>query len=233
MLSFHFIVNFDPPSTEIDAFREELLRVIDPSLQEPGCIRMEVFESVNQPHRAPPFAASCILICEPMPNAQKLLSEFDEEFATTRKFLALVPDDKLAWKPHEKSMELGRLAWHISDFPEWCRDTLKKDSLKMTEENGANLGGIWKGKTHADMLARFDRELPVARAAVENISDADLTRHWKMEWAGQTIIDSPREEVYRKWVMNHMVHHRAQLGVYLRLNGIPIPGAYGPSADEM
>lgn len=165
--------------------------------------------------------------------SEKLLPEFDEEFATTRKFLALVPDDKLAWKPHEKSMELGRLAWHISDFPEWCRDIVKKDVLSMTQEDAAKAAREREGKTRADMLARFDHDLPEARAALENLSDADLARPWKMEWAGQLIIDSPREQVLRKWALNHMIHHRAQLGVYLRLNNIPIPGSYGPSADEM
>lgn len=168
-----------------------------------------------------------------MNTSNQLLNEFDEEFASTRKFLERVPDDKLTWKPHEKSMELGRLAWHISDFPEWCRDTLKKDELKMNEEDGAKVANEWKGKKRADMLARFDRTLPEARAALANASDSDMARHWKFEWAGQVIIDSPRDEVYRKWVMNHMIHHRAQLGVFLRLNNIPIPGTYGPSGDEM
>ncbi len=166
-------------------------------------------------------------------STNKLLTEFDEEFASTRKFLERVPDDKLTWKPHEKSMELGRLAWHIADFPEWCHDTLKKDALKMTPEQGETMMHEWEGKKRADMLARFDRELPEARAALENISDSDMARPWKMEWAGQVIIDSPKDEVLRKWVLSHMIHHRAQLGVYLRLNGIGIPGVYGPSADEM
>lgn len=168
-----------------------------------------------------------------MSTSNKSLTEFDEEFASTRKFLELVPDDKLTWKPHEKSMELGRLAWHIADFPEWCRDTLQKDGLKLTPEDGAKMADEWKGKKRADMLARFDRHLPEARAALVNAADSDMQRPWKMEWAGQVIIDSPKDEVLRKWVLNHMIHHRAQLGVYLRLNGIPIPGVYGPSADEM
>ncbi len=165
--------------------------------------------------------------------AEKLLPEFDEEFANTRKFLERVPDDKLTWKPHDKSMELGRLAWHIADFPEWCRSTLEQDSMKMTQEDGAQAMHGWEGKKRTDMLARFDRNLPEARAMLAKASDADLAHRWKMEWGGQVIIDSPREEVLRKWVLNHMIHHRAQLGVYLRLNGIAIPGVYGPSADEM
>ena len=167
-----------------------------------------------------------------MGTSSKLLTEFDEEFANTRKFLALVPDDKLTWKPHEKSMELGRLAWHIADFPEWCRDTFKQDTLSMTEEDGAKMMHEWKNKKRADMLARFDAALPEARKALENADDAAMAKHWKMEWGGQVVVDSPREQVLRKWVLSHLIHHRAQLGVYLRLNDIPIPGSYGPSADE-
>jgi len=164
--------------------------------------------------------------------AEKLLPEFDEEFANTRKFLALIRDDKLMWKPHDQSMELGRLAWHVADFPEWCVATFMQDSLKMGEEDAEKAAYGWKGRTRADILARFDAELPKARVALAATSDAEMAQPWKMEWAGQTVIDDPREDVYRKWTINHMVHHRAQLGVYLRLLGIAIPGCYGPSADE-
>jgi hypothetical protein len=141
--------------------------------------------------------------------ANKLLPEFDEEFGLTRKFLSLVPDDKLAWKPHEKSMELGRLAWHIAGFPEWCRHTFEHDTLRMTEEDGAKSRDEWKDKKRADLLARFDHDVPEARADLQKASDADMDHHWKMEWAGQVIIDSPRDEVVRKWVLNHLIHHRA------------------------
>jgi len=165
--------------------------------------------------------------------AEKLLPEFDTEYSNTRKFLALVPDDKLTWKPHEKSMELGRLAWHVSDFPSWCAETINKDKLTLTDADSAKMMGAWKGKTRDQILARFDADLESARAALAAASDEALARNWKMEWNGQTIIDEPRSDVYRKVVMNHMIHHRAQLGVYFRLNGIPIPGCYGSSADEM
>lgn len=168
-----------------------------------------------------------------MSAAEKMLREFDEEFANTRKFLAAVPDDKLMWKPHEKSMELGRLAWHLSDFPEWCTMTFVQDSMQMGEEDADKAANGWRGKQRADMLARFDAELPQARASLAATSDAKMAEQWKMEWGGQTVIDDAREDVYRKWVISHMVHHRAQFGVYLRLLGIAIPGCYGPSADEM
>ncbi|MBT9332723.1 DinB family protein [Paracidobacterium acidisoli] len=164
--------------------------------------------------------------------AETLLPEFDEEYACTRKFLALVPDDKLTWKPHEKSMELGRLAWHVSDFPEWCSSTITKDKLDLSDTDAADSAGGWQGKQRADMLSRFDANLPQARAALASASDDAMNAHWKMIWNGQAIIDDPRTAVYRRWVISHMVHHRAQLGVYLRLLGVPIPGAYGPSADQ-
>jgi uncharacterized damage-inducible protein DinB len=165
--------------------------------------------------------------------AEKLLPEFDSEFASTRKILALVPDDKLTWKPHEKSMALGRLAWHVSDFPSWCAETLKKDFLEFSPEDGPKMANEWKDKTREKILERFDADIKVAREALSSTSDEKWPQPWKMLWGGQAVIDEPRRDVYRRVVMNHMVHHRAQLGVYLRLNGIPIPGVYGPSADEM
>ncbi len=165
--------------------------------------------------------------------AEKLLPEFDEEFASSRRFLALVPNDKLLWKPHEKSMELGRLAWHLADFPEWTVVTFTRDHYAMTAEEGDKAMFGWKGKSREDILARFDGDLPVARAAMAGASDAEMAHGWTMEWEGHTIIDDPREIVYRKWTISHMVHHRAQLGVYLRMLGVVIPGCYGPSADEM
>jgi uncharacterized damage-inducible protein DinB len=165
--------------------------------------------------------------------AEKLLSQLQEEFANTRKFLERVPDDKLGWKPHEKSMALGRLAWHLTDMPVWCKDILKTDHLSMTSEQGKQSMHDWEGKKRADMLARFDQDLPEVNALLAKASESDLSSPWKMEWDGQVIIDGPREDIVRKWVVHHMIHHRAQLGVYLRLNEIPIPGPYGPSADEM
>ncbi len=165
--------------------------------------------------------------------AATLLPEFDHEFANTRKLLERVPNDHLSWKPHEKSMELGRLAWHVADFPSWCNDAMSKPGLSMTAEDGAKYADEWKGKTREEIVTRFDRDLPVAKAALSGTSDEAMMKNWKMEWMGQTVIDMPRIAVYRSMVMNHMVHHRAQLGVYLRMLNIPLPGCYGPSADEM
>ena len=165
--------------------------------------------------------------------SETLLPEFDEEMANTRKFLELVPDEKLGWKPHEKSMPLGQLAWHVAEMPAWCCSTLKQDSLSLTQEDGQKMAAERAGKGRKEMLSGFDENVQDARTRLAALDEAALAANWKMIWGGQTIIDMPREQVLRKWVMNHLVHHRAQLGVYLRLNGVAIPGVYGPSADEM
>jgi uncharacterized damage-inducible protein DinB len=167
-----------------------------------------------------------------MGTTEQLLREFDYEFPATRKFLALVPDDKLTWKPHEKSMELGRLAWHLSDFPSWLTDTVTKDGLDFKAEDFPEMANRWKGKTRETILARFDADLKVARESLASTAEEAWERRWTMGADGQIWVDEPRIDVYRKWVISHQAHHRAQFGVYLRLNGIAIPGVYGPSADE-
>lgn len=165
--------------------------------------------------------------------SSSFLPEFEREFANTRKMLELIPDEHLSWKPHEKSMDLGRLAWHVSDFPHWCLDTLKTPGMSITAEDAEKNRDVWKGKKRADILERFDTDLREAKAAVEGTDDEAWMTNWKMEWMGRTIVDMPRVAVYRGMVMNHMIHHRAQLGLYLRMLNIAIPGMYGPSADEM
>jgi uncharacterized damage-inducible protein DinB len=163
---------------------------------------------------------------------ESLLSEFDEEMAATRKFLELVPNEKLGWKPHEKSMTIGQLAWHLSDMPSWCRYTFKLDTLRLSPDDYQKKVAERQGKGAKEILAQFEGDLNDARAQLAAADDAALAQQWKMIFGEQTIVDMPRREVLRKWVMNHLIHHRAQLGVFLRLNGIAIPGVYGPSADE-
>lgn len=165
--------------------------------------------------------------------AEKLLPAFDEEFALTREFLTLIPNDKLFWKPHPKSMELGRLAWHLAEFPEWCLGILRQNPMRITQAEAEESAHGWETKTCAGILARFDAALPRARAALAAASDVSMAERWRMEWAGQTVIDEPRGEAIEKWTLRHMIHHRAQLGVCLRMLGVAIPGCYGPSADEM
>jgi uncharacterized damage-inducible protein DinB len=165
--------------------------------------------------------------------SESLLPEFDEEMACTRKFLELVPDEKLGWKPHEKSMTMGQLAWHLSDMTSWCSDTFKQDTMTLCQDDYQKKVAEREGKGKKEILAGFDKYLKDARTQLASADDTAMARQWKMTWGDQTIIDMPRAQVLRKWVMNHLIHHRAQLGVFLRLNGIAIPGAYGPSADEM
>ena len=165
--------------------------------------------------------------------AEGLIPEFDREFASTRKFLALVPDDKLGWKPHAKSMELGRLAWHESDFPGFALNILTKPGLVFSMEDMPKRRSEWVGKTREAILERFDADLKTAREALLATPDAAWDERWTLEFGGQVVVNDPRLAVYRMVAMSHMIHHRAQLGLYLRLNEIAIPGVYGPSADEM
>jgi uncharacterized damage-inducible protein DinB len=165
--------------------------------------------------------------------AENLLPEFDREFAGTRKFLALVPDDRLAWKAHAKSMEMGRLAWHLSDLTERVVDVLTKSSRTVTAEDLMKRKDAWKGKTHEMILERFDTNLKVGRETLAGMSDSAWDDRWQLVFNGRLLIDDRRSGVYRSVIISHQVHHRAQLGLYLRLNEIAIPGVYGPSADEM
>ena len=160
--------------------------------------------------------------------AQMLLPEFDQEMASTRKLLQLVPDDKLDYKPHEKSMTLGRLASHVAEMPNWILTTITTDSLDLAP----GMTG-YMASSRQEMLQRFDAQLAEARAALAGASDEDMGKMWTLSFGGNPIFTMPRASVVRISGMNHLIHHRAQLGVYLRLNEIAIPGMYGPSADEM
>lgn len=164
--------------------------------------------------------------------SEKLLPEFDREFSTTHKFLALIPDDKISWKPHPKSMELGRLASHISDFSERAWQVLTQPERVVTPEELAQRAGAWKSATRESIVGRFDGRLGKAREALASTEDAKWDTSWRLVFNGRKVFDGPRGVAYRTIVVSHMIHHRAQLGVYLRLNDIAIPGSYGPSADE-
>ena len=159
--------------------------------------------------------------------SQMLLPEFDQEISKTRKILNCVPEDKYSWKPHEKSMDLGRLASHVAELPNWAVETINREALELTPEMKPFLAGSAK-----ELLARFERNAAEARAAIAGVTDDELAMEWSLIFDGRRIFTMPRWVVLRNVVMNHLIHHRAQLGVYLRLNNIAIPGMYGPSADE-
>jgi uncharacterized damage-inducible protein DinB len=159
-----------------------------------------------------------------------LLPEFDQEMAATRKSLERVPDDKFGWKPHEKSATMGWLASHLAMIPHWAQITFETDSLDLAPPGGQPK--IPEAKSRKEVLEMFDRNAAAARAVIAGASDADFDKPWTLLKAGQKLMTLPKAAVMRSFVMNHMIHHRAQLGVYLRLNNLPVPSIYGPSADE-
>jgi uncharacterized damage-inducible protein DinB len=160
-----------------------------------------------------------------------LLMEFDQEMAGTRKHLERVPDDKFDWKPHAKSMTVRQLATHLALFPNWATMTLEVASFDYAPPGGEGYKPPVMNSSK-DLVEVFDRDVAKARAELKSASDAQLMETWTLLAGGKTIFAMPRIAVLRGMVINHMIHHRAQLGVYLRLNDVPLPALYGPSADE-
>jgi uncharacterized damage-inducible protein DinB len=160
-----------------------------------------------------------------------LLPEFDNEMKNTRKTLERVPDGRSDWKPHEKSTAMGGLATHLSNIPTWAVYTIDQDSLDLAP-GGKPLPATKPAESQSELLATFDDNVAKARAAIAGASDEELFKPWSLMSNGNTILTMPKVAVLRNFVLNHLIHHRAQLGVYLRLNDIPVPSIYGPSADE-
>ena len=163
--------------------------------------------------------------------SQMILPEFEHEMANTRKTLERVPDDKFAWKPHEKSMSLGGLATHLANIPSWTGNTFDVDELDVAPVDGPPFH-LDEAKSQAEVLAAFDKNVASARAALEKATDENWQGQWSLLAGGKKIFTLPRTAVMRGFVMSHLIHHRAQLGVYLRLLDVPVPSIYGPSADE-
>jgi uncharacterized damage-inducible protein DinB len=163
--------------------------------------------------------------------SESLLPEFDIEMANTRKTLERVPLNRFDWKPHEKSTAMGGLATHLSNIPTWAVYTLGQDSLDLAP-GGEPLPPTPLAKSEDDLLATFDANVVKARAAIAGAPDPEFFKPWSLMSNGHTILTLPKVAVLRSFVMNHLIHHRAQLGVYLRLNDIAVPSIYGPSADE-
>jgi uncharacterized damage-inducible protein DinB len=162
---------------------------------------------------------------------EALLPEFDQEMGNTRKTLERVPDDKLGWKPHPKSGTFGWLASHVANIPGWATITVKETGFDMMPK-GVPIQMPPEPKSRKELLEMFDKNVAEARAAIADASDADLRGNWSLLKNGQAMMTLPRIACLRSFVMNHLIHHRAQLGVYLRLNNIAVPPTYGPSADE-
>ena len=159
-----------------------------------------------------------------------LLPEFDHEMGATRRVLERVPAADLAWKPHEKSFSLGQLASHVSNLPNWMSMTFDADSLDL-----ATIGDDARPKQPTEVgpiLQWFDDKVKAARAKLDAQTDQTMLSPWTLKQAGQTLFTMPKVAVVRSFVMNHMIHHRGQLTVYLRLRNVPLPALYGPTADE-
>jgi uncharacterized damage-inducible protein DinB len=156
-----------------------------------------------------------------------LLAEFDHEMGMTRKLLSRVADDKLCWKPHDRSRTLGALALHLAHIPHWSDFILNRASLDLAEHPPVPD----EHRSRAQLLDYFDGKVRLARAALDK-TDAELTAPWTLQRSGQEVFTMPRIAAFRTFVLYHSVHHRGQLSVYLRLNNLPVPAIYGPSADE-
>jgi uncharacterized damage-inducible protein DinB len=163
--------------------------------------------------------------------SEAILPEFDHEMANIRRTLERVPDDKLAWKPHPKSFTMGALAQHLASMVGWTKEAMTLDSFDVAPP-GAPPYQPPPVNSRQDILDIFDKGSAAARAALASASDEQMLKPWSLLNGGKAMFTMPRIAVYRSFVMNHSIHHRAQLGVYLRLNDIPVPSIYGPSADE-
>jgi uncharacterized damage-inducible protein DinB len=155
-----------------------------------------------------------------------LLAEYDHEMGTTRRLLARVPDDRLAWKPHEKSMALGELASHLGNIPNWAATIFNDSSYDLADATKQDLR-----PSRAEILALFDRSAGSSRSLLDR-TDAEYAAPWSLKRGGQLMFTLPRIAAFRSFVLNHTIHHRGQLSVYLRLNDIAVPPIYGPTADE-
>jgi uncharacterized damage-inducible protein DinB len=160
--------------------------------------------------------------------SEALLPEFDHEIANTRKVLERLPEDKFAWKPHPKSFDLKKLATHVAHMPSWVNITMDTDVLDFAQQYS-----MPEPATRAEILALFDQGVKNARATIAKSGDELFFKPWTMRSGDKVFFTMPKIAVLRGFVMNHLIHHRAQLTVYLRLNDVPVPGMYGPSADEM
>jgi uncharacterized damage-inducible protein DinB len=166
-----------------------------------------------------------------MPIAQSLLPEFDHEMATTRSLLERVPEASGAWKPHPKSTSLGDLASHMVSLSGWASAILTLPELDLSPPDGSGFSNPTFA-TNAALLQQFDENVRGARASIAATSDEDMMVDWSLKYAGNTLFSMPRIAVLRSFMMNHVIHHRGQLSVYLRLNEVPLPSIYGPTADS-
>lgn len=159
-----------------------------------------------------------------------LLAEFDHEMGTTRRLLERVRDADFGWKPHEKSYSLGQLAGHIAHLPHWLGDIC--DTETYDAETAADQARPIVPSSTEHLLKTFDQNVNLARARIGELTDAMMLAKWTLTTGSQQMFSMPRASVLRTFIMNHLIHHRGQLTVYLRLRDVPLPSMYGPTADE-
>ena len=166
-----------------------------------------------------------------MSHPDTILPEFDKEMAGTRKVLERIPDDRLDWKPHPRSNTIGWNANHLADIPNWMALALTTSSLDLAPPDGPKYE-FPALTTQEAILDLFDRNVAAAREAIAEAREEDMGLPWTLSQAGRVVFTLPRSALVREFGLNHLIHHRAHLIVYLRLNDIPVPGMYGPSGDE-
>ncbi|MDX1502938.1 MAG: DinB family protein [Thermoanaerobaculia bacterium] len=164
----------------------------------------------------------------PLTMAQALVAEFENECRATRAMLERVPEESLGWRPHEKSMTLGRLASHIAECPGWARRVMSGSELDFAALDYTPP----EARSRAELLELFEDERRGFTEALDGVGDEALLEKWVLRSGDHVITRSARVAVLRGFVLSHLIHHRGQLTVYLRLLGVPVPGAYGPTADE-
>ena len=163
--------------------------------------------------------------------SETILPEFDQEMAKTRKVLERVPEDKLDWRAHPKSNTIGWNANHLAEIPGWVNGMLTMPSWDIAPAGGQPYQPP-KLTTRQKILDLFDRNVNAARKAIAAVKDEEMAQQWSLLDGGKSFLTMPRAAMIRSFVLNHVIHHRAILCVYLRLNDIPVPGMYDPTGDE-
>src|SRR6266550_2336171 len=156
-----------------------------------------------------------------------LITEFEHEAQTTRKHLERLPDDKLDWRPHEKSFTANGLASHIVDLVSWADPIFNLDELDVDPATYKP----YRATSSTDLLKTFDNNVAKCRQVLAGVADETLMQPWRLKISGRQRFEKPRAAMFRDFTLSHLIHHRGQLSVYLRLLNIPVPGSYGPSAD--
>ncbi len=163
-----------------------------------------------------------------MKQIDSLTTEFDHEAQTTRKHLERLTDDKLGWRPHPKSFTASQLASHIVESIGWTESLFNLDEFDIDMATYRP----YEAASHADLLKQFDENVTKGKQALAGVDEASLDQLWQLKMNGKLFLERPRAGMFRDFVLSHVIHHRGQFSVYLRMLEIPVPGSYGPSADE-